>query len=183
MTYQEEKEAQELAEAQKLVRDYLSVLQNQFYYEDPRRFFAQRDMLVQAITWPTRELKGMEVWLPLDRIRQILDEIILGIKRKGNTANISHFGGYFLICVQSHVQKRKDHLYDEGKTARAKAIGSMPLQEILAGAKVGDDQASAARVADHLLQIATMFKPKRRPKAEKPAPEPPKAQGDQLSLF
>jgi len=171
----------EKGEARTILDDYLSVLRSQFYADNQREFFAQRYMLVQAIVWPARTMKSLGVWLPSARIRAILGEIIQGIKRKGDTANIKHFGAYFLYSVQSYVKIRQDHLYAEGKTARALPVGNMPLQEILAGAKVADEAETAEQTTDRLVEIADMFKPKRKPKA---APKPlAKPVDDQLSLL
>jgi hypothetical protein len=183
MNYEEQKEAQEQGEAQSIINDYLHMIRNQFYPDDQRRFFAHRYMLVQAIAWPARVLGEMEVWLEPQRIRQILNEIIQGIKHHGDTEGVKHFGAYFLSSVQKHVQKRKDHLYDEGKTARATAVGKMPLNQILAGAKVVEEAETAAQTSERLVQIADMFRPKRRQKAAPKPPEPPKKSDDQLSLF
>lgn len=156
----------EKGEAQAIMHDYLRVIRSQFYLDDERRFYAHKAMHMQAISYPAKVLKKLGVWLPPKRIRQILDEIIRGIKQKGNTVNIEHFGGYFLTCVQSHVNKRRDRFYEEGKTARALGVGEMPLEEILAGAKVAEIQPETAeQTVERLVEIAAAFRPRRKPKA------------------
>jgi hypothetical protein len=165
MTYQEQKAAQERDAAQAIMQDYLRVLRTQFYLDDERLFYKHKFMLMQGIAYPAKVLKKLGVWLPPKRICQILDEIIRGIQQKGNTAHIDHFCGYFLTCVQSHVNKRRDRFYDEGKTARALAVGEMPLQDILKGVTVKEAPTETAeQTVERLVEIAAAFRPRRKPK-------------------
>lgn len=156
--------------AAQLVDDYLRTIQSQFYTgkADLRQFYAQRFMLVQGIATPAKVLKSLGVWLPDKRLREILDDVILGIKRKGNTGGVKHWGAYFLTCIQSHMQIRKDHYYEEGKQHRAKGVATMPMENILKGVTVGDE--STGHIVDALVEVAAAFKPHRRKKAVKPAP-------------
>jgi len=167
-------------EADQIRTDYLRILQTQFFLEDPRRFYAHRYQLLQAITWPQRMMLKMGVFMPFDTQRGILDLIISDIKKKGNTSSINHFGGYFLHCVQTHVKLRLDHYYDDAKAAAAVAVSSLPLDAILAGAVPQEGVMTEGRAAEYQIEIADTFKPKRRPKAEKPSP---KKSDDQMALF
>lgn len=153
----------EQGNAKKLLQDYLHILQSQFYGDDPRLFFKHRYMLIQAIAAPAKALKKLGVWLPDKRLREILNDIILGIKQKGDTGNVNHFAAYFLTCVQSHMRVRNDHYYEEGKVARARSVAKMPLEDILQGVTVTEEE-TPAQTIDRLVELATTFKPKRRAK-------------------
>jgi tRNA nucleotidyltransferase/poly(A) polymerase len=176
MNYRDEK-----GEAKAIIEDYLRVLRSQFYLDDDRRFFAQRYMLVQALAWPARAMREMGVWLPPERIRQILGEIIQEIKRHGATDQIRHFGAYFLHTVQAHVKHHRTAYYEEGKTARAVSVDSMPLERLLEGVKCSDQAETPAQTTDRLVEIADMFRPKRFA-GKKPAAAPAAVPPDQLSL-
>jgi hypothetical protein len=165
-------------EADRMLREYLYTIQNQFYLTDRRLFFKHRYMHVQAITWPQRIMVKMGVFLPFATQRRILDNIISDIKRKGTDA-IDHFGGYFLHCVQTHIKLRQDLYYNEAKAAAAKPVAGMPLEAILQGVRIEDRAMTEARAAEYQLEIANTFKPKRR---QKKAPEPPKKADNQLDL-
>jgi len=161
MNYRDEK-----SEAQVIMQDYLRVLRGQFYGDNQRRFYLHQFMLMQAIAYPAKSLGKMGVALPGDRIREILDEIIKGIKQKGNTGIVEHFGGYFLTCVQSHMKIRQEHYYNEAKTALAKAVSSMPLKDILKGAAALPEapEETPAQICERLVEIAAAFKPRRKAK-------------------
>jgi uncharacterized membrane protein len=159
-------------EAKAITDYYLRHIQQQFYPDDERLYYKHRFMLIQAIAYPAKAMKEMGVWLPPSRIREILSEVIREIKHHGDTAHIKHFGAYFLHAVQTHIRIRREKFYEEGKTARALPVDSMPIAQILAGITVQEDE-TPEQTTDRLVEIASMFKPKRRQKA--PA--------SQMSLF
>lgn len=100
------------------VTDYLHVLRTQFYPDDPAGFGQQYSMLVLAITTPANWLEDRGVQLPEKRLREILDEIIVGIKRFGDTGHVKFFCRYFLFAVQEHMKHHGERYYEEGKTLR-----------------------------------------------------------------
>ena len=152
-------------EAEAIMKDYLHILRSQFYTEDEGRFYKHKFMLMQAIACPAKWLKKMGVGLPGKRLREILSDIIRGIKQKGNTGNVEHFAAYFLTCVQSHMRKRNEIYYNEAKTAASAAVAKMPLEAILQGAKVVETE-PPTRTVERLVEIAAAFKPRRRAKVE-----------------
>jgi hypothetical protein len=155
----------EKGNAEQLMKDFLHVLRGQFYGDDEPRFYAHKNMLMQAIAWPARVMVELGVWLPDKRLREILGEIIKGIKQKGNTGAVKHFGAYFLHSVQAHMKIRQDHYYQEGKTARSQPVDRLPFQEMLKSATVADQaEETPAQTCERLVQIAEAFKPKRRKK-------------------
>ena len=89
--------------------DYLRSLRGQFFPDAPKKFAQQKSFLIQALAYPLQFLNDRGVWLPEKRIRQILNEVLTGIKQHGSTSEIRFFGGYFLDCVQKHM-KFKDEI-------------------------------------------------------------------------
>jgi hypothetical protein len=104
--------------AETLVKDTLHRLRNQFFADDEKGFFQQRSMLVEAITTPARWLEERGVHLPEEKLRDILDRIILGIMRHGATGRIGYFCRYFLFTVQEHMKHQGEKYYEEGKSLR-----------------------------------------------------------------
>lgn len=100
------------------VRDYLHVLRTQFYPDDAAGFGQQKTILIDAITTPARWLDERGVKLPEKQLRSIMDEIIVGVKRFGDTANIGYFCRYFLKVVQDHMRFQGERYYEEGKSLR-----------------------------------------------------------------
>lgn len=103
--------------AEGILSDYLHKLRTQFYDSD-KKFFQQRAMLIRGITHLAVWLNDRGAGLPERRYRQILDEIITGIKRHGDTGKIEYFCRYFLHVVQKHVHHNQEAYYDEAKDFR-----------------------------------------------------------------
>ncbi|CAN5356812.1 hypothetical protein BH09VER1_BH09VER1_28850 [soil metagenome] len=157
-------------EASAMLEEYLRRVRSQFMADLPEKaYFQQRRLLIQAITFPAAYLHERGVWLPVKRLREILDEIIKGIKHHGATDRIQYFGIYFLTAVQSHMKIRQEAYYEEGKLSRTKPIGSMPLAEVMPGVKVADHP---AQVTDHLAEFARLARSGPRPGAKKVAKQP-----------
>ena len=86
-----------------IVRDYLNLIKKEFYAGE-RAFYQQRLFLIKGITYPARWLDKRGVFLPEEDYRAILDTIISGIKKHGNTHTVRSFGSYFLDSVQRHIE-------------------------------------------------------------------------------
>jgi hypothetical protein len=151
--------------------DYLRTIRQQFFPDDPKAFAQQKPFFVQAIAYPLEFLNDRGVWLPEKRLRQILNEVITGIKQHGTTDKIRFFGGYLLNCVQKHMRHHDEAYYNEGKTARSKPVSSMNWDASLKRLHIGEE--TPAQFADEVLAIAAAIKagPKRK-KAAKPASQP-----------
>jgi hypothetical protein len=102
----------------RFIRDYLHRLRTQFYPDDEKAFYQQRNMLIDAITTPARWLHERGVRLPDTRLRDILDTIIRTIQHHGNTSQITYFCRYFLHSVQQHMTHHGETYYNEAKSLR-----------------------------------------------------------------
>lgn len=105
-----------------LVEDFLRILRQQFYYDAPKKaFFYDRTMLFEAITHPAVYLKqrGISREVSEQEYRDILTKIIREIQGHGDTANIRHFGRYFLTSVQKHMLHQGDVYYQEASAIRS----------------------------------------------------------------
>jgi hypothetical protein len=117
--------------------ELLGAIRNQFYPDEPKRFFQDRNMLLQAVTFPAKWLHERGVRLPETRYRTILLDILTTIKRHGNTARIQRFSAYLLHSVQEHMRHHGEEYYEEGKRFRDS------VQDVMSGLsrkKVTDDQ-------------------------------------------
>ncbi|MGA3169447.1 MAG: hypothetical protein ABSE62_00385 [Chthoniobacteraceae bacterium] len=110
-----------------LVDEYLGRLNRQFYYDGPKKaFFWDRSLLIQAIQAPAVYLydRGIRREFPVEKYRQILNTVIIGIQHHGDTARIRHFGRYFLTSVQSHMRSHHgDDYYQEAIATRNVCAG------------------------------------------------------------
>ena len=84
----------------------------------PKRFFQERAMLIQAITFPAKWMKERGRSPDFRLYRRILGTVIYTIKRHGNMAKIERFSVYFLHCVQEHMRHHGDEYYEAAKAAR-----------------------------------------------------------------
>ncbi len=96
----------------------LGVLRDQFYRNDAKGFYQERNLLLQAATFPAKWLDERKVRLSAARYREILAGIIRGIKRCGTKGEIRRFSVYLLHCIQEHMRHHGEDYYDEGKRTR-----------------------------------------------------------------
>lgn len=104
--------------ASDFISDYLYILRQKFFADDPKGYFQQVPWLKKSLTELASFLHEKGVSLPERRLREITMEIIRQILAHGQTENIRRFGPYFLQCVQAHVRAKGHLYYLEAKTAR-----------------------------------------------------------------
>lgn len=104
--------------AETLVNRFLYQIRTKFYPDNEKGFYQERTLLLRAITHPAHWLKDRGVTLPEARMDAILNEILRGIMRHGNTGHIGFFSAYLLKAVQTHMDKQGDRYYDEAKVLR-----------------------------------------------------------------
>lgn len=165
--------------AQEYLQHWLRNLRMDFYQgatakDQPAKdkaFFQQRHQLIQALTYPASFLSERGVYLPGDRINQIMRVLVEDIKTHGNTGAIKHFGVYFLQVVQSHFKKNDETYYEEGKTAAARSVNSMKLGDIFKGMPDSDDGEKPHTFTEELaaFQKLTRSGPKKGQKQAKTA--------------
>jgi hypothetical protein len=148
------------APAAALLEDYERRIRGSFFGDLPDKlWFAQRDDIARMIAWPVIYLRRRGVSLPPERIRQILDEIILTVKRHGNTGAVRWFSKYFETVVTSHMNHHGEDYYDEAK--RLQSMAFLTKMARPPSEQMSDD---LARVAG-LLQARRSGRKKARPAA------------------
>jgi hypothetical protein len=99
--------------------EMLRVVRREFYAAaDSKRFFEERQLLMQAVTYPAKYLNDRGARVPASKYRAILATVISTIKAKGNLAAIERFSVYFLHCVQQHMAHHGDGYYYAAKELR-----------------------------------------------------------------
>lgn len=157
-----------MSTAETLLSEYLGMLRRQFYTDD-KAFFQQRRLLIKALTLPARWFEKRGVFADDRDYRKILDEVIQGIKRHGDTGAIKYFSGYFLLCLQTHMKHHEEAYYDRAKSSRRKMDAA--LNQIRASLT---PQESPARLTEDLAALSGLLRSpggKRRAK-NKPAAQP-----------
>lgn len=146
--------------ASRIVQDFLHVLRNQFYADDPKGFFQQRWLLVRGISYPAKYLADRGVGLTEADHRELLTNQIRGIQHHGDTRAIRFFGRYWLHVIQQHMKHHGEDYYDSGKKLRQ--VADTAIESIR-----GQAAAQALEVTDRLAEIAAAIRPPTRRK--KPA--------------
>lgn len=106
--------------AAEFTAEQLAVIRREFFagYSD-KRFWQERGLLVQAITFPASWLNERGVKMPAAKYRAILGTVISTIKRHGNRAKIERFSAYLLHSVQEHMRHHGEEYYYAAKDARS----------------------------------------------------------------
>lgn len=108
-----------MSEVGRFVEEMLRWIRREFFAQhSDKRFFQERQKLVEAITWPARWMNDHGVKAPASVYRQILGTVIQTIKRHGNRAKIERFSVYFLHSVQEHMKHHGDQYYYTAKAAQ-----------------------------------------------------------------
>ena len=118
--------------------------------------------MLTAITTPAKYLADRGVSLSEARYRQILMDQITGIKQHGDTAKIKSFCGYFLHCIQKHMQIHGERYYNEGKVARNQ------VDKVLSRIQPGQAAPDQDNTTERLAELHAMLKsgmPRRKKKS------------------
>jgi hypothetical protein len=88
-----------------------------------KRFYQERNLLIQAIAWPGDWMDRRGVRLRDDAAaihlyRKILGRVIQTIKRHGRCDRIKRFSAYLLHSVQEHMRYHGEEYYEQAKAAR-----------------------------------------------------------------
>lgn len=152
-----------MSAAASVIDDYLHRLRNQFY-DDVKKFSQQRWILIKGITELADWLEIRGARLPDRRYRQILDEIIVGIQRYGDTGRIQYFCRYFLHVVQKHIAHHGEAYYEEAKSFR-NALDQ--ATDTLTGKAAKKVQEAKDDTTDRLAEIHRAIRIKARRPAKK----------------
>lgn len=144
--------------AERIVKDFLHVLRNQFYPDDAKAFYQQRWLLIKAISYPSSYLAARQVGLTEADHRKLLTEQIRAIQHHGNTRQIKFFGRYFLHVIQQHMVHHGEDYYESGKAIRAWADSALENLKTKAALQALDE-------TDRLASLhASIAVPKRKKK-------------------
>lgn len=110
-----------------LVAELLGVIRRQFYPDSltdderaQKRWFQEQHLIkAWVVLWPAGWLHERGVWLPPERYRQAILDILTEVKQRGNTEVVQSWPRYLAKCVQSRFQIRAEEFLEEGKAARA----------------------------------------------------------------
>jgi hypothetical protein len=111
-----------------MVNDLVYAIRLAFYAGQDPEFYAQRKQLVRAVTYPATFLEARNGLPTAARYEQIFRvEIIAAIKQHGNYKPMrgSYFCGYFLKCVQRHMEKHWETYYEESKAVQRQVFDVM----------------------------------------------------------
>jgi transposase InsO family protein len=153
--------------ASDILADLLSVIRNQFYPDDPKGWFQQRDAIILCLTRPAQWFSDRGVQFPPARYQQLIQDILQAIKRHGATAEIQWFPAYLGKAVEKYLVFNGDDLYREAKGARVLAELAM------AKLKHTDHQADVTAPLAEARRILLAARKKRPCKRPASASQPP----------
>lgn len=165
-----------------LTKRFLRSLKNRFYAPAPadRLFYQEKNMLLQAITFPAVWLDRRHVKLTAAQYETILIKIIRTINQHGQLSTVSSPGRYLLKCVQTHMAHHGDTYYQ-----RAKATRTL-VDDVLAGVITDPAkraQAETARADSTTAELAAAYRLLEAPKGGRKKSSPPADSANSVDLF
>jgi hypothetical protein len=110
-------------EVARFVEEMLRRIRREFFSQHTeKRFFQERQMLIQAITWPAEWMNRRGAKLPASGYRRILGTVIQTINRHGEQVKFRRFSLYFFKALQEHMNHHGDEYYE---AAKCRSIGAM----------------------------------------------------------
>lgn len=117
--------------------DLLNAIRNSFYGDLPdKRWHSDKQfILVNVVLWPASYLNDKGVTLPPARYKAIVLDVLMGIKRHGQTESVKYWPGYLKHCLQTHFRIHGEEYYEEGKALRGrldsvlKTMGQTPTAD------------------------------------------------------
>lgn len=157
-----------------LVAELMGVIRRQFYPDSltddaraQKRWFQEQHLIkAWVVLWPAGWLHERGVWLPPERYRQALLDILTEVRQRGNTEGVQSWPRYLAKCVQSRFQIRAEEFLEEGKAARA-------VVERVALGLVKPEKSAEARRGEELVKTlaaarSVLSKPRARLKKASP---------------
>lgn len=153
--------------AAEFAEEQLAVIRQTFFATMPdKRFFQERNLLLQAVTYPAEWLNRREARLPGSKYRVILQTVIGTIKAHADRAKIKRVSAYLLHAVQTHMQHHgEDYLIAAKKPRTAAALAPNVVRKIRAG-EPDDD------VVGVLVEVHRALRSKGGRKKTAPAAQP-----------
>lgn len=101
-----------------IIDDLMGAIRNSFYPGDDRWFKDQQFIRFHVVTWPAAWLNAKGVTLPPLRYKEIILDVLQGIKQHGKTEVVQYWPGYLKHCLQTHFKIHKQKIYEEAKAIR-----------------------------------------------------------------
>jgi len=158
-----ERPKQQLPE--EMLVELLALVRHQFCPDATAREWGQMSnfIKVKVLMWPAAFIRGKNFTLPVEQYSQIMREILMGVKRHGQTATIHYMPGYLMKCVQEHWRIHWVEYYEKSKsvtTIADAAIVGLARTPIRTGPTV--EPIAAA----HAVLTARARKPKSKPQTQ-----------------
>ena len=131
-----------------IIGDLMGVIRNSFYPGDDRWFKDQHFIRRHVVTWPAAWLYGKGVTLALERYKQIIVDVFIGIKQHGQTEAVRYWPGYLKHCLQMHFKVHGDEIYAEAKAVRHQV--ETALLACQRAGKAGPDPIEVIAMARHI---------------------------------
>jgi hypothetical protein len=147
--------------------EQLAVIRQTFFAKmTDKKFFQERNLLLQAVTYPAEWLNRRGARLPASKYRAILKTVIDTIKEHGDRARIRRVSAYLLHSVQTHMQHHgEDYLIAAKQPRSAGAVVHGVLRKLGAGEPDGD-------VVEVLIEVRRALRSKGGRKKAAPAAQP-----------
>lgn len=139
-----------------LVDELMGVIRRQFYPDSltadaraQKRWFQEQHLIKSwVVLWPAGWLNERGVWLPPERYRQAILDILIEVKHHGDTGAVKNWPRYLATCVQTRFKIRAEEFLEEGKLARA------VVERVSLGLGRPNQSAAARRGADLVKTLA-----------------------------
>lgn len=105
--------------AERVVLALVYAIRDQFYRDEQKaRFYPELKELKRVITWPAKWMNDKAIYVTPERYQTLIMNLLLEIKRHGDTGAIGYWPRYLLKCVQDHFLHNGEQYYEEGKAVR-----------------------------------------------------------------
>jgi hypothetical protein len=120
-------------EVEQFVEEMLRQIRREFLGKNDKRFYQERSMLIEAITWPAIWMDKRGARMPASGYRRILRIVIGTIKRHGNQVKFRRFSLYLFKAVQEHMDHHGEEYYYQAKVRPIGAIVPAVARDVRPG--------------------------------------------------
>lgn len=140
----------------RFIAEQLALIRRTFFAKmTDKHFFQERNLLLQAITYPAEWLNRRGAKLPASKYRVILGTVVKTIKAHGDRANIRRVSAYLLHAVQTHMQHHgEDYLIAAKQPRTAGHVAAGVVGKLTPGTGIETD------VVDVLLEVRRALRSK-----------------------
>ena len=137
-----------------------------------RDFFAERQMLIAAVTYPAQWLKDRGGAITPDAYSVLVKGILDGIWKHGQCDAIRNVPRYLLKAVQDHMLHHGDKILDKQKAT------AVAVRRVMRGVVADRPQAEPHPLVEELATVHSLLRPQFKRGRKKPAaPQEPTLPG------